>query len=379
MCDCGNPHVKNSQQIKAVTDRRPGNAGSCGARCPKMLAIRDTTPKSGYKSRTKDLTGIEFGFSHVVDLNTPGKSGKHAVWNCICTCGGPHTKNSSYIGAVIKGKPKHYGSCSPKCAQDLIRRAWIDEHIAELEVLAEQLEEKWGIEIGVGTIRQAKARGWEHYLTGEECANGHVDAKKTDRRQCLQCRHDESRTEESHQRAKQWRRDNPERYKESMDEYYEANSEAIRERSKQWARDNPERVRERQRALRATPEGRLIHNLRNRVNKIMNRIDIAKDNTTMELLGCDVQTAKSHIESQFTVGMSWDNYGDWDIDHIRPCASFNLAKPEEQRKAFHYQNLQPLWSTPEKALKHGVQVEHKNTNISKGSLHQGKRHRHKEY
>ena len=42
--------------------------------------------------------------------------------------------------------------------------------------------------------------------------------------------------------------------------------------------------------------------------------------------------------------MSWDNYGDWHIDHIRPCCSFDLSKIEEQEKCFHYSNLQPLWA-----------------------------------
>ena len=376
LCDCGKPHVKNSQQIKAVVDKKPNHAGSCGARCPMMLAARDTTPKGGYKSRTRDLTDVEFGFSRVVNLNTPGATGKHSVWNCICTCGEPHTKNSNYINRVLKGEPRHYGSCSTKCAQDLIRRAWIEENIVDLEILAEELEEKWDVEIGIGTIRQARENDWDYYLTGDECPQGHVDARKTNRRQCLQCRQDESRTEESRQRAKQWRLDNPEKYKQSMEDYYQENSEVIRARSKQWNLDNPERVRERQRAVRATPEGRLIHNLRNRLNKIMNRIEVVKDATTIELLGCDARAAKLHIQNQFTEGMSWENYGDWDVDHIRPCASFDLREPEEQRKAFHYLNLQPLWSTPEKALKHGVVVEYKDTNISKGSLHEGERHRH---
>jgi hypothetical protein len=49
--------------------------------------------------------------------------------------------------------------------------------------------------------------------------------------------------------------------------------------------------------------------------------------------------------------MSWDNYGRkngikcWEIDHIRPCCTFDLSKPKEQKKCFYYTNLQPLWAT----------------------------------
>ena len=42
--------------------------------------------------------------------------------------------------------------------------------------------------------------------------------------------------------------------------------------------------------------------------------------------------------------MSWNNYGKWHVDHIRPCIDFDLSKPEEQQKCFHYTNLQPLWA-----------------------------------
>lgn len=44
--------------------------------------------------------------------------------------------------------------------------------------------------------------------------------------------------------------------------------------------------------------------------------------------------------------MSWDNYGEggWEIDHIKPCASFNLADENQQKECFCYVNLQPLWA-----------------------------------
>ncbi len=68
-----------------------------------------------------------------------------------------------------------------------------------------------------------------------------------------------------------------------------------------------------------------------------------KSASTMELIGCSIQKLKQHLESKFTTGMSWDNYGKWHIDHIRPCCSFDLVSSEQQKECFHYTNLQPLW------------------------------------
>ena len=65
-----------------------------------------------------------------------------------------------------------------------------------------------------------------------------------------------------------------------------------------------------------------------------------------ELLGCEWEVVVKHLESLFQYGMSWDNYGKkgWEIDHIKPCNSFNLIDPIEQKVCFNFINLQPLWS-----------------------------------
>lgn len=70
-----------------------------------------------------------------------------------------------------------------------------------------------------------------------------------------------------------------------------------------------------------------------------------KSKKTLKLFGCTIEELKQHLESQFQEGMNWNNHGfyGWHIDHIKPCASFDLSKPEEQKKCFHYTNLQPLW------------------------------------
>jgi hypothetical protein len=66
---------------------------------------------------------------------------------------------------------------------------------------------------------------------------------------------------------------------------------------------------------------------------------------TVELLGCDKDTFLNHLESQFTEGMTWENYGlkGWHVDHIIPISSYDLTNEDEVKKACHYSNLQPLW------------------------------------
>ena len=86
---------------------------------------------------------------------------------------------------------------------------------------------------------------------------------------------------------------------------------------------------------------KLRYNLRVRLYKALHRNQ--KSSTTIDLLGCDIKFFKNYLESKFIQSMSWSNYGLWEIDHIKPCASFDLSKPEEQKKCFHYTNLQPLW------------------------------------
>jgi hypothetical protein len=78
-----------------------------------------------------------------------------------------------------------------------------------------------------------------------------------------------------------------------------------------------------------------------------------KSESTIQLLGCSIDQLKQYLEKQFKEGMNWSNYGtgwngkgmqEWHIDHIVPCASFDLSKPSEQARCFHYTNLQPLWA-----------------------------------
>jgi len=87
---------------------------------------------------------------------------------------------------------------------------------------------------------------------------------------------------------------------------------------------------------------KLSHYLRVRLNHAIK--NNSKFISVIKLLGCSIEQLKKHLKKKFKKSMSWKNYGLWHIDHIRPCCSFDLRKKKEQRKCFHYTNLQPLWA-----------------------------------
>jgi hypothetical protein len=91
------------------------------------------------------------------------------------------------------------------------------------------------------------------------------------------------------------------------------------------------------------PTFRLIGNLRSRITMALKGKNVRKAHRTIALIGCSIEALRAHLEKQFTGGMTWQNYGGaWHVDHIRPCASFDMAQPEQQRACFHFSNLQPL-------------------------------------
>jgi hypothetical protein len=63
----------------------------------------------------------------------------------------------------------------------------------------------------------------------------------------------------------------------------------------------------------------------------------------MEYLGCPLEYFKKYIESQFSDGMNWDNHGTiWDIDHVKPCSSYNLQNEDEIKACYSWKNMRPL-------------------------------------
>lgn len=102
------------------------------------------------------------------------------------------------------------------------------------------------------------------------------------------------------------------------------------------------------------PQYMLKARLRNRIRRMVERSKAY--GRTSQIIGCSFDVFKAHIQSQFTQGMAWNNYGRWHIDHIIPCASFDLTNREEVLRCFHFTNLRPLWDKANRAKRDRVEV-----------------------
>lgn len=119
---------------------------------------------------------------------------------------------------------------------------------------------------------------------------------------------------------------------------------------KAWREKNKDKIREQRRIWGNTRAAtdivyRIKRNIRTRIRCALKPNNAYKVDTSENLLGCTISFFKQYLESLFTDGMNWGKFmsADIEIDHIKPCAKFDLTKEEDQRKCFHYTNCQPLW------------------------------------
>lgn len=171
---------------------------------------------------------------------------------------------------------------------------------------------------------------------------------------------------------KEWKLNNPEKYKEIIDSYHEKNHNLLKIKKKQyrdknrekllnltnkWKIDNYYRYLEKKREYNKSEIGlknkrKNYHKNKEKNNYIIawrtvlintiRRVGTSKEGKTNELLGYSPIQLKEHIEKQFVDGMSWDNWGEWHIDHIKPVSSFD--KSEKICIINSLDNLRPLWA-----------------------------------
>jgi len=153
----------------------------------------------------------------------------------------------------------------------------------------------------------AKTEGKTRYFTGKECANGHIAERLVSNGRCIKCMYE--------WREKYWD-ENPEEYYLSL-------------------ADKSARVK-------ADPRQKLMHSLRIRLLRALKRN--SKTGSAVRDLGCSIDYFMEYIANKFQEGMTWDNHGEWHLDHIKPLYQFDLTDREQLLEALHYTNYQPLWA-----------------------------------
>lgn len=157
---------------------------------------------------------------------------------------------------------------------------------------------------------------------------------------------EEKNKEKRKSQNKKWRTLNRDNLLSYMKEYSEKNRPILQIKRKTYQRKK----------YNSDENYKLRMLIGGRIRRIFNHQRVNKGNKSIELLGCDLNFLKSYIENKFKDGMSWDKFklGEIHIDHIKPCASFDLTDPEQQKECFHYSNLQPLWAVDN--LKKGAKI-----------------------
>lgn len=159
---------------------------------------------------------------------------------------------------------------------------------------------------------------------------------------------EEERKQADYLRKKKWRENNREKDRKSKADYKKRNVEKVNESAKLRTRKRVEN----------DPSYKLIKNIRKIISNGLERKNYSKKTKTYEILGCNHEEFKQHLESQWESWMDWSNYGKykkdcfdcgWDIDHIIPIST---GKTEEEIiKLSHYTNLQPLCSYTNRVIK----------------------------
>ena len=116
-----------------------------------------------------------------------------------------------------------------------------------------------------------------------------------------------------------------------------------RENSSKWQKVNKERINELARIRKLNPSNRIKANLRKRLSTLLRLSLVKKTEQTMDLLGCSIDEFKDYLEIKFQEGMTFGNYGEWHLDHIKPCYYFDLTNINQRKECFRYTNFQPLW------------------------------------
>ncbi|MDE3796955.1 hypothetical protein I7G59_06355 [Sinorhizobium meliloti] len=155
----------------------------------------------------------------------------------------------------------------------------------------------------------------------------------------------EKNKEKRNEGTRLWRKNNPEKAKASVKGWKDANPDRIAEIMREWRAANPDKLKGYDEKRRSTAKGRIDASIRAGIIKSIRR-GSKGGKRRFEILGYTVLDLMEHLEKRFLPGMTWDNYGEWHIDHIVPLAAHNYETPDDIdfKRAWALSNLQPLWA-----------------------------------
>jgi hypothetical protein len=128
----------------------------------------------------------------------------------------------------------------------------------------------------------------------------------------------------------------------SRRKWNQINKEYKKEWDRRYREANPGQFKAYRKKARSNPKVRAAINVRRRIRGFLKKGERLE--STSELVGCSRQDLMAWLASKFKKGMSWNNYGEWHIDHIMPLAVFDLKDERQRKMANHFTNLQPLWA-----------------------------------
>lgn len=150
--------------------------------------------------------------------------------------------------------------------------------------------------------------------------------------------------------TKKWIDKNKEHLSGKMRTWYENNKEHRKQYLKEYREKNIDKIRETKRIYQkhkrhTDPIYKLISNFRSAIYIVLKENNLQKYGHYFDVLGYTPEQLIEHLERQFNNGMTWENYGEWHIDHIKPISSFIFESSDdgEFRKCWSLENLQPMW------------------------------------
>ncbi len=167
--------------------------------------------------------------------------------------------------------------------------------------------------------------------------------------------------EQQRARKKAWRDANPGKSAEFSARYYANNKEAAKESRQRWIAANPAKHRQVLRSWYERNRAKVAKAARERRNsspakvlhcrvssRIRQQLRERKNwASTVGIVGYTMEELRQHLERQFLRGMSWENMGQWHIDHIVPLSSFtgiDSFDSPELKAAWALPNLRPMWA-----------------------------------